>query len=194
MWNDTDIPLRYLITFRTYGTWLNGDVRGSVSRHCNAFGTSFLPHEPNWLATNQSRMKREAVRLDSIQRELVDKAVKETCAIRDWILYASNVRTNHVHVVVSIGAKRPEIALTAFKANATRLMRAEFAWSSDLTPWAEKGSKRRLWSEKNVAFAPDYVKYDQGTSLENFDNAWEEWEADSSNLNRSLPLPVLTRI
>ena len=26
-WNDTDIPLGYLITFRTYGTWLPGDER-----------------------------------------------------------------------------------------------------------------------------------------------------------------------
>src|SRR6185369_556860 len=30
MWNDTDIPLAYLITFRSYGTWLHGDDRGSI--------------------------------------------------------------------------------------------------------------------------------------------------------------------
>ena len=27
MWNDTDIPLGYLITFRCYGTWLHGNKR-----------------------------------------------------------------------------------------------------------------------------------------------------------------------
>jgi hypothetical protein len=32
MWNDTDIPLAYLITFRCYGTWLHGDKRGSIDR------------------------------------------------------------------------------------------------------------------------------------------------------------------
>jgi len=26
------IPLAYLITFRSYGTWLHGDERGSVDR------------------------------------------------------------------------------------------------------------------------------------------------------------------
>jgi len=31
MWNDTDLPLGYLITFRCYGTWLHGDERGSKS-------------------------------------------------------------------------------------------------------------------------------------------------------------------
>jgi hypothetical protein len=30
MWNDRDIPLAYLTTFRCYGTWLHGDDRGSV--------------------------------------------------------------------------------------------------------------------------------------------------------------------
>src|SRR2546428_5625205 len=32
MWNDTDIPLAFLITFRCYGTWLHGDDRGSVNQ------------------------------------------------------------------------------------------------------------------------------------------------------------------
>jgi len=37
MWNDTDIPLAYLITFRCYGTWLHGDERGSVDRFHNQY-------------------------------------------------------------------------------------------------------------------------------------------------------------
>jgi hypothetical protein len=32
MWNDTDTPLAYFISFRTYGTWLIGDSRGSIDR------------------------------------------------------------------------------------------------------------------------------------------------------------------
>jgi hypothetical protein len=32
MWNDTDLPLGYLITFRCYGSWLHGDKRGSIDR------------------------------------------------------------------------------------------------------------------------------------------------------------------
>src|SRR5207253_10119374 len=30
MWNDTDTPLAHMITFRCYGTWLHGDVRGDI--------------------------------------------------------------------------------------------------------------------------------------------------------------------
>jgi hypothetical protein len=37
MWNDTDTPLAYLITFRCHGTWLHGDERGSVDRFHNRY-------------------------------------------------------------------------------------------------------------------------------------------------------------
>jgi hypothetical protein len=38
------IPLGYLITFRSYGSWLHGDRRGSVDRFHNRFGTPRIPH------------------------------------------------------------------------------------------------------------------------------------------------------
>ena len=41
--NNQRIPLAYLITFRSYGTWLHGDERGSVDRFHNVYGTPRLP-------------------------------------------------------------------------------------------------------------------------------------------------------
>lgn len=32
-WDGNEGPLAYLITFRTYGTWLHGDDRYSMDRH-----------------------------------------------------------------------------------------------------------------------------------------------------------------
>jgi len=105
MWNDTDIPLAYLITFRCYGTWLHGDERGSVNRFRNQYKTSYLPPEKSWIEKNTSRLKGKIVTLDAQQRNCVEKAIRETCDIRGWHLQAINVRTNHVHTVVSIGDK-----------------------------------------------------------------------------------------
>ena len=84
MWNDTETPLAYLITFRTYGTWLHGDERGSVNRFRNTFGTRYLPANDKWIKTNQARLKRETVILDAKQRRCVEKAVRETCRKRGW--------------------------------------------------------------------------------------------------------------
>ena len=96
------------------------------------------------------------------------RRIKETCRIRKWDLLAVNVRTNHVHTVVSVGTKKPEIALNAFKANATRKMREGGCWISKLSPWADKGSTRYLWNEQSVARAIEYVLFGQGDELPDF--------------------------
>ena len=60
----------------------------------------------------------------------------------------------------------PEIVLIALKANATRKMREAGCWNSSKTPWAKRGSKKRLWTEEQVNEAIAYVEYDQGEPLE----------------------------
>jgi len=75
-----------------------------------------------------------------------------------------NVRTNHVHTVVSAPCK-PEKVLTAFKANATRKLREAGCWKSNDSPWADRGSKKYLWTEQDVVNAIAYVEYDQGEPL-----------------------------
>jgi len=170
MWNDTDIPLAFLFTFRSYGTWLHGDERGSVNRFRNQYKSRRLPAEKTWLKINTQRLRDDPVILDAAQRSCVEAAARETCEIRKWHLHAINVRTNHVHLVVSIGKKKPELALNAFKANATRMMRETGCWRRSSSPWADKGSTRYLWSEKRVARAIDYVLFGQGDELPDFDD------------------------
>ena len=84
--------------------------------------------------------------------------------IRRWSLWALNVRTNHVHAVVSANRK-PETILNALKANATRSMKDAGCWRSDQSPWTYRGSKKYLWTEKELADAIAYVEYDQGEPL-----------------------------
>src|SRR5438309_10114366 len=101
------------------------------------------------------------LKLNSRHRRVVESAIRETCAIRGWQLWTVNVRTNHVHAVVS-AHKKPEAMLSAMKANATRALREAGLWMSDLAPWEFRGSKKILWSEKHVTDAIAYVDCDQG--------------------------------
>ena len=169
MWNDTEIPLGYLITFRCYGTWLHGDERGSVDRYYNKYKKPFAIPNQNREYHNTALLKNDPVTLDAARRASVESASRSTCDIRNWILRAINVRTNHVHAVVSIGAKKPEIALNAFKANSTRQMRQDGCWDSKASPWVDKGSKRYLWTQRSVERAIDYVINGQGDELPDFD-------------------------
>lgn len=109
MWNDTDTPLAYLITFRCLGTWLHGDQRGSIDRFHNRYKSPYLQANRRW-HHNVRALEGEPVVLSASQRRSVDRAFRETCDFRKWHLHALNVRTNHVHAVVSIGALRPKRA------------------------------------------------------------------------------------
>ena len=169
MWNDTDTPLAFFISFRCYGTWLHGDERGSIDRHNNNYRSPKYPKIEHWNDISSARLKYDPVKLDSNRRVSVEKAIRETCDKRNWRLLAVNVRTNHVHTVVAIGNKKATIALNAFKANATRQMREAGCWQNDHTPWADKGSERYLWTEKHVFDAVDYVLNGQGGDLPSFD-------------------------
>src|SRR5215813_7961433 len=84
----------------------------------------------------------------------VETAIHETCEKRGWLLRAVNVRTNHAHFVVT-APYRPELALTAFKANATRQMREAGCWRYSYSPWADNGSRRYLWTLRHVERAID---------------------------------------
>jgi len=169
MWNDTDIPLAHLITFRCYGTWLHGDDRGSVDRDHNRYKEPFAVANRNRDGHNRALLKSEPVKLDAPRRRSVEKVIRDTCMHRRWVLHAVNVRTNHAHVVVCIGNKNPTVALGAFKANATRQMREDGCWPFSHSPWADKGSCRYLWNERSVERAIDYVINGQGDDLPEFD-------------------------
>ena len=164
-WNDTDTPIAYLITFRTYGTWLHGDRRGSMSRHRNVYGTPKLAHEPRWEGVNKSRMLRNPVVLDARMRMLVENEIRETCEFRAWKLHAINVRTNHAHTVISAGDRKPEPMLNAIKANATRCLRSAGLWDGDRSPWSDKGSTRYIWTGESLATACKYVTDGQGGEI-----------------------------
>jgi REP element-mobilizing transposase RayT len=109
-------------------------------------------------------MKLAPVKLNNQRRAAIKEAIEETCEFRKWNLRADNVRTNHVHVVVSAPCD-PEIVLRALKANATRKMREAGCWMSHRTPWAQKGSKRWLWTYNQLEAAIAYVVDGQGVPL-----------------------------
>ena len=188
MWNDTDIPLAYLITFRCHGTWLHGDERGSIDRFHNRFKSPYIDPNKKWHRHNTEALEGEPVTLDASQRKSIDVALRETCTIRHWHLHAVNVRANHVHSVVSIGLIKPERALSAFKANATRQMRQDRCWRHDYSPWAEKGSTDTFGM--SAAWPAQSTMCFMGRAM----NCRTLTMSEAPVVTRSLPLPVLTSL
>jgi len=158
------IPIAFMITLRAHGTWLHGDRRGSVDRFHNRYGTPRLA--PNQLRQSfeRSLMKSPPVKLTARRRAAVYRGIRETCELRNWRLWALNVRSNHVHSVVTANCHSKRVR-AALKANATRTMRESGCWESERSPWSGGGSRRFIWTEQQLIEAIDYVLYGHGDEL-----------------------------
>jgi REP element-mobilizing transposase RayT len=94
----------------------------SVDRFHNRYGSPKLPANSKRWKYNRSLLKQPPVKLTARRRAEVDAAIRETCQIRKLLLWAFNIRTNHVHTVISAPCS-PDLILNALKANATRKMK-----------------------------------------------------------------------
>jgi REP element-mobilizing transposase RayT len=120
-------------------------------------------------------LRHEPVSLDEKRRPVVEKTIREVCEHRNWLLRAINVRTNHVHTVVTAD-RDPEPVMDTFKAYATRRMTEAELWEHGRKPWSRHGSTRWLWTARAVERAIDYVLNCQRDELPNFD----EWDDEDN--------------
>ena len=158
----------YFITFRTYGTWLHGDERGSVDRNHNQVGEPLLGPDTDLERYRRSLLKTPPVRLDAAQRACVERTLREVAAHRRWTLHALNVLSNHVHLVVETleepAKAKPEKIMADFKSYATRRLREAALISEVITLWEHHGSTRYLKTEEAVQRASYYVLHCQEDS------------------------------
>lgn len=162
-----------LFTSTTYGTWLPGDPRGSVTsvrdhRPTDPLTTSRLdevgePWEPPISGLHQSAatlLKQSAVSFTSTEATIVIRQFQETCAYRGWNLIACSIMHNHFHVVLGFGEPTCfDRVLGDLKAYASRAL-SRNAGRKQLW-WTQNGSKRQLPDERAVRAAVHYVLYKQ---------------------------------
>ena len=171
----------WLLTNTTYGTWLPGSSRGSVTSVRDVRPDDLpalvrfehdLPGEPYEEAlpglerSARERMKGPPLFLDRAQAELLLGQFQETAAYRAWELQAAAVMFNHWHlVVVAPGDPDPGRMLADFKAYATRILNRQYDKPLSETWWTGKGSKRKLKDAAALADAIHYVLYKQPNPL-----------------------------
>ena len=162
-------PLAYLITFRCYGTWIHGDERSSVNRRTNNIhGTPKGKPNAALERTERGFLKNEPIKLDGIMRRAVETAIREVCDFRVYNLHALNVRTNHIHLVIS-ARRKPEFLLNSMKSYCTRKLRSEGLVAETTKIWSRHGSTRYLWTERHIEIAVEYVQHGQGGEIPDFD-------------------------
>jgi REP element-mobilizing transposase RayT len=148
-------PLAYFITVPTYGTWLPGDERGWVEyRHGWQLPSRVLAEDC------VARMTEDACVLSTVEREIVERQIAETCCYKGWQLHAVKCRSNHMHIVVSSPAN-PKIVRDQLKAWCTRRLNEHQASAAPERRrdkwWAERGSIRWVWNDASLVNVVEYV-------------------------------------
>lgn len=167
-----DASRRYwLLTWTTYGSWLPGDARGSVTRirdeipsesprvERDVFETPYVESMPELVDSVRTRMKGEPVLLSREQAAVVARTMEEVCRHRRWELLAGSAMSNHVHVVIGALASTETAAiLRDLKSYSARALKERWKRPSSGTWWTQSGSRRPLKDESAVIAASDYVK------------------------------------
>jgi valyl-tRNA synthetase len=172
----------YFLTFHTYATWLRGDEPGSVDDNHNVYGTAFIAPDPELFSREMANAKNAPLVLSNEQRQSICHSIAEVAKHRGWVVHAVNVRSTHVHAVVS-GDASPEKMMNDFKSYATRHLREAGLVSADAKVWSRHGSTPYLWKGEDIAGAVDYTLHRQG---ENLSGAWLNREQFDNSIQ---PLP-----
>ncbi|MGE0601735.1 MAG: transposase [Dehalococcoidia bacterium] len=158
--------LGYFLTWTTSGTWLHGDERGSKDRNTNGLGDPNVPPNAGLNRYRRFQLGDQEFRMDSsAKRAAIREAIERTCRIRGWQIWGLNVRTNHIHVVLS-ATPPPEEVMASLKAWATKELVARKLVSRGERVWTRHGSTRYLWTEEDVEDACTYTVEGQGRALD----------------------------
>lgn len=161
----------WLLTWTTYGTWLPGDPRGSVTRiregtvsggprvEHDQLGKPFVPHIAGLVRSSQDRMLGAPVWLTQEQGKIVLTDLQSSAAFRNWPLHAAAVMANHVHI--ALDAPNDVISddlLRVLKSYASRRLNEEFGKPKSGTWWTQSGSRRKLRDAVALRGAVAYIR------------------------------------
>ena len=156
-----DIPLAYFITFTTYGTWLHGNERGSVIRKEGS--TVLLPTQECLTHHEIHKLNSAPTLLSTSQRKIILDVIIKHCEIRNWKLFATHVRTNHVHIVVKSNKSIDQTA-EEFKSWGTRILRKDGLTNHKV--WTNGSSKKYIFKKAKLLEKIHYVVYEQGKPMQ----------------------------
>ena len=155
----------YHLFFTCYGTWLPGSEKGSIQH-----GGKYI--EPNLRLESYMReqCKHARASLSDEMRQIVFNAIIAESQFHNWSVYALNVLSQHVHILISVpvGISAGNV-MGRLKAAATReLHNAGFFKNSPV--WTRRGNHRFVKTTEYFNQVYDYVlnsQTDETTSTPN---------------------------
>jgi len=139
----------YMVTWTTYGTWLEGEKKGYVKKGQVREGNEKLREK------SKRNQKQVTVRLARRQRAVVSEAIPAGAARTGENILAIAVLSNHVHVVVRYNGRPIGRTVSRLK-NAAYFALRKDGFASRV--WTRGYDKRYCFDEESLRARVDYVK------------------------------------
>jgi len=141
--------LGYMVTFTTYGTWLQGDERGYVKKG------RIYPENKALRQMNEQLQSQEAVILSKVQQQIVRNAIVKEAAAQKQQIYTLSVKPNHVHIVVQ-NSRQSVSNVVAYYKKAARIALKAAGHNGKL--WTRGYDKRFCFDTESLEQRIKYVR------------------------------------
>jgi len=130
----------YMLTWTTYGTWLQGDGRGYVKNG------KILSENKGLEKANRKKQKSESVILTAQEKQIISQVILTEADRIGHSIEALSVRTNHIHLVARPHPESIEKIAGRYKSLDTRAL-----WENGRTGriWTRGFDKRFFSLKKN---------------------------------------------
>ena len=139
----------YMVTWTTYGTWLQGDRRGYVK------DGRILEGDQTLVELCKRLQKGQTVRLTRQEKEIVRRAILSESDRIGQNLEALAVCKNHLHVAARPCNKSIERIVSMYKSVATRVLRSV---GRSGPVWTTGFDKRFCFTEADLARKIEYIQ------------------------------------
>jgi REP element-mobilizing transposase RayT len=138
----------YMVTWTTYGTWLQGEKKGYVK------DGEILAGNDKLKSANQNQQKFQTVKLDSDQKQIVQNAILQEARKIKQKIFAIAVCSNHIHLVAEVSSESIEQIVHRYKRLSSFVLRKA---DLDGKIWSTGFDKRFCFTDKDIEQKIQYV-------------------------------------
>jgi REP element-mobilizing transposase RayT len=139
----------YMVTWTTYGSWLQGDIRGYVK------GGQILSDDLRMKRANLKRQKIESVTLTEKEKRIVYKTILAEADRIKSPIKALAVCSNHVHIATECGGESIENIVRRYKNVSSSALRKH---GRDGRVWTRGFDKRYCFDKEELEKRINYVR------------------------------------
>jgi REP element-mobilizing transposase RayT len=140
--------LGYMVTWTTYGSWLQGDKRKYVK------DGEILPPNEELVDANSKALTKDAVQLSFHQRRIAEEAIRQKAIQLGQRIYALKVCAKHVHLVAEYIPRPIGIVVQRYKSCAVHALRRD---GMQGRVWTAGFNKRYCFDANTLQIKINYV-------------------------------------